>query len=557
MSTSAGSCSARSRRRSGSSRRWPRRPASIDLWIEAGPGRVLSGLVAGWIRAPVVAIEAGGESLRGLLRAAGAAFALGAPIRPAPCSTADSTRPFPIPWQPAVLRQPLRAGPVARGALAGPSGVRAGEPRAEARVARTNRGTPQPEARLAPHPPRSPSRSSSWSAGRSRPGPSCRRRRSGDDSRLLGDLHLNSITVSQIVVEIAGRLGAAIPVEPTSFAERHGGRGRGDPRGTGAHRRRRSGRATAGRRSRGSPPGSVRSSRRSPSVPGRSALPTDRAGPWRVVAHARRSARRPFAGGDAPTRRRARRDGLPPARSRRTPRRPPAGGRTAVLREPAADRFVLVQHGGGAASFARTRPPGGPAGHGLRGGCAGRPSPMRWNGSSPRPKRRRGSPRSTTTSPAVAASRSSACCPGPSRPARRSSGRTTSCSSAGAARGSPRNAPWPWRERRGFAWRCSGGRGPTPTRSSPPISNGWRRRGCGSAMSTADVIDADAVRAAVHRGGIGAGTDHGHPPRGRGQRPAPAGVARRGRVLADARPQARRAPQSPRGRPSRTGSSCW
>ena len=40
----------------------------------------------------------------------------------------------------------------------------------------------------------------------------------GDESRLLGDLHLNSITVGQIVVELAARLGASIPIEPTFYA---------------------------------------------------------------------------------------------------------------------------------------------------------------------------------------------------------------------------------------------------------------------------------------------------------------------------------------------------
>ena len=52
--------------------------AGIDLWIEVGPGQVLSGLVSEIISAPVVSIDAGGPSLIGLLGAVGAAFALGA-----------------------------------------------------------------------------------------------------------------------------------------------------------------------------------------------------------------------------------------------------------------------------------------------------------------------------------------------------------------------------------------------------------------------------------------------------------------------------------------------
>ena len=69
--------------------------ADIDLWIEVGPGRVLTGLAVGWMAAPAIATEAGGPSLRGLLRAVGAAFALGAPIAPPRCSMADSDAPSP------------------------------------------------------------------------------------------------------------------------------------------------------------------------------------------------------------------------------------------------------------------------------------------------------------------------------------------------------------------------------------------------------------------------------------------------------------------------------
>ena len=136
----------------------------------------------------------------------------------------------------------------------------------------------------------------------------------GDDSRLLGDLHLNSITVSQIVVEIAGRLGAAIPVEPTSFANatvaevaqtleelvRAGTANRGGPEPA----------ATAG----------VATWFRAfvPTLAERPRPPRPASGspgPWRLVAQPddpladRLREAMPRAG-------RARRDGLPPARSR-------------------------------------------------------------------------------------------------------------------------------------------------------------------------------------------------------------------------------------------------
>ncbi|MHC4627150.1 MAG: type I polyketide synthase, partial [Planctomycetota bacterium] len=54
--------------------------AHVDLWIEAGPGRVLTGLAQKNTDTPVLAMDAGGGSLKGLLRVAGALFALGSPL---------------------------------------------------------------------------------------------------------------------------------------------------------------------------------------------------------------------------------------------------------------------------------------------------------------------------------------------------------------------------------------------------------------------------------------------------------------------------------------------
>ena len=80
--------------------------SGIDLWIEVGPGRVLSGLVPELIPAPVLATEAGGPSLIGLLGAVGAAFALGAPVTSAPLFAGRFTRPFQLERQPRFLANP-------------------------------------------------------------------------------------------------------------------------------------------------------------------------------------------------------------------------------------------------------------------------------------------------------------------------------------------------------------------------------------------------------------------------------------------------------------------
>lgn len=198
--------------------------AGIDLWIEVGPGRVLAGLADGWVQAPVVPLEAGGESLRGLLRAVGAAFVLGAPIRPSALFEGRFCRPFSTPWRPRFLVNPCELAPLPpqRDIASGPDG---GSPSRD-HARRTPGGRASRRAIRSGFDEVSPTRDPAETlepvidqvrravAERAELPPDAVR----DDSRLLGDLHLNSITVSQIVVEIAARLGAAIPVEPTSFA---------------------------------------------------------------------------------------------------------------------------------------------------------------------------------------------------------------------------------------------------------------------------------------------------------------------------------------------------
>ena len=62
----------------------------VDLWIEVGPGRVLTALAGELTEVPAVALDVGGDSLVGLLSAVGAAFAMGAGSTTRPSSRADS-----------------------------------------------------------------------------------------------------------------------------------------------------------------------------------------------------------------------------------------------------------------------------------------------------------------------------------------------------------------------------------------------------------------------------------------------------------------------------------
>src|SRR5262249_51161019 len=76
-----------------------------------GPGHVLSGLVAECTDTPVVALDAGGSSLRGLLHAVGAAFVLGAPVNHAALFAGRFTRPFDLTWQPRFFANPCERAP--------------------------------------------------------------------------------------------------------------------------------------------------------------------------------------------------------------------------------------------------------------------------------------------------------------------------------------------------------------------------------------------------------------------------------------------------------------
>ena len=74
-----------------------RMAADVELLIEAGPGRVLSGLAAGIVpHVPVVPLDTDGASVAGVLSAAASAYVLGVPIRPERLFSDRFTRPLPL-----------------------------------------------------------------------------------------------------------------------------------------------------------------------------------------------------------------------------------------------------------------------------------------------------------------------------------------------------------------------------------------------------------------------------------------------------------------------------
>ncbi|MFL6262406.1 MAG: SDR family NAD(P)-dependent oxidoreductase [Thermoanaerobaculia bacterium] len=174
-----------------------------DLWIEVGPGRALSELAGESLASPVIPLDVGGPSISGLLAVAGAAFALGVPVDTGVLFEGRFTRPFDPERPLKFLANPCETAP-----------VEAGESRPSPRTL-----TPGPSPDPSPLPPRERGNSPrdvlrQLVAERAElPAAAVR-----DDSRLLSDLHLNSISVGQLVVEAARRLGLRPPASPTDYA---------------------------------------------------------------------------------------------------------------------------------------------------------------------------------------------------------------------------------------------------------------------------------------------------------------------------------------------------
>ncbi len=187
----------------------------LDLWIEVGPGRVLSTLAAAFLDVPAVATDAGGASLRGWLEAVGAAFALGAPVRPDALFEGRFTRPFSLDWRPHFLVNPCEQAPALDFASSTPPSAgafprsyrngSASSPAAALEASHAERSTPESAIDLVRR----------LVAERAELPLAAVR----DEDRLLSDLHLNSITVSELLVEAGRRLHLAPSAAPTNYAD--------------------------------------------------------------------------------------------------------------------------------------------------------------------------------------------------------------------------------------------------------------------------------------------------------------------------------------------------
>jgi enediyne polyketide synthase len=177
----------------------------IDLWLEVGPGQTLSALIGEFVREPVVALDSGGASLRGLLGAVGACFCLGAHVAHDELFGGRLVRSFELDWRPRFFINPCELAPA-------DDDQTDAFPRQSSEVDATEeilvRTQPEPDSasplevvrRLVAERLELPASSIE------------------DNSRLLDDLHLNSITVAQLVAEAARGLDLPPPPAPTQYA---------------------------------------------------------------------------------------------------------------------------------------------------------------------------------------------------------------------------------------------------------------------------------------------------------------------------------------------------
>ncbi|HEV7990864.1 MAG TPA: SDR family NAD(P)-dependent oxidoreductase [Gemmatimonadaceae bacterium] len=178
---------------------------SVDLWIEAGPGRVLAGLLDPGSTAPVVSMDVCAPSPRGVLEVVAAAHALGAPITARALIARRFVRPFDLARRMTFLANPCEQAPTSSEAA----------PRARARsgVSETDASaqaiaTTEAKNDDALHVVRR-----LVAARAELPIETVR-----VEQLLLRDLHLNSIVVAQIASEAARELSLAASVAPTEFS---------------------------------------------------------------------------------------------------------------------------------------------------------------------------------------------------------------------------------------------------------------------------------------------------------------------------------------------------
>ncbi|MEU9516010.1 type I polyketide synthase [Micromonospora sp. NPDC048169] len=174
---------------------------NVDLLIEVGPGRVLSGLASGVVDVPAVALDTDDESSVGLLRVLGAAFVVGATDVDPALFHGRLVRPLAVGTEFSFFESPCEAAPQV------PARNRGGIPAAPS-------STPEAQPVSGPAGESVADLLRRMTAERAELPPEL----VDMNSRLLDDLHFSSITVGQMVNRVAQSIGIPPSRTPANFA---------------------------------------------------------------------------------------------------------------------------------------------------------------------------------------------------------------------------------------------------------------------------------------------------------------------------------------------------
>ena len=180
----------------------------VDLWLEVGPGHILSHLAKQAGSVPSVALDSGGQSLAGLLQAIAAVFSLGGTVNLAPIFQTRFSRPLALGQPLHFFQNPCELAPDLITALT-PFSV--SQPSKEEQAITTDSSIIEQE----PDKGTAPLEYLRQLVAQRTELPLTA---IADHHRLLSDLHLNSITVGQLVSEAAQTLGLQAPHDPTAYA---------------------------------------------------------------------------------------------------------------------------------------------------------------------------------------------------------------------------------------------------------------------------------------------------------------------------------------------------
>jgi enediyne polyketide synthase len=159
---------------------------------------------------PIVTLDAASPSLQGLLTAIGAAYVMGANLNSEALFADRITRPFSLEWQPKFFVNPCELAPQSNDTLpltVSPvneiHSIEKSEVLKTSEVLETTK-----EINVLKQLRTLVAKSSDLPSSAIH-----------DNHRLLTDLHLNSITVGQIIVEVGRQIGLQAPSDPTAYAD--------------------------------------------------------------------------------------------------------------------------------------------------------------------------------------------------------------------------------------------------------------------------------------------------------------------------------------------------